>query len=68
MTNSVRHDDPNTELEIRCTAEKCIHHCEGDRCDADCVCVGTYSHQSNCCEETQCETFANTRLENIHGL
>lgn len=59
-------DQPNMELEIHCTAEKCVHHCCGDRCDANCVCVGTYSHDSQCCEETQCETFATTKLENIH--
>ena len=59
-------DDPSTESEIRCTAEKCVHHCDGDRCDANCVCVGTYSHDSCCMEETQCETFAQHKLENIH--
>ena len=65
--NAVSHEEPATESEICCTAAKCIHHVAGDRCDADCVCVGSYSHRSTCCEETQCETFANTRLQNIHG-
>ncbi|MDD5952616.1 MAG: DUF1540 domain-containing protein [Oscillospiraceae bacterium] len=66
VTNVVRHDDPNTELEIRCTAEKCVHHCHGDQCDANCVCVGTYSYDTQRIGETQCETFANTKLKNIH--
>lgn len=64
--NHMQYDVPNIELEIHCTAEQCVHHREGGRCDADCVCVGTYSHHSCCSAETQCETFAKNKLENIH--
>lgn len=66
-TNSTQESKPSTESEIRCSAEKCIHHREDDTCDAGCVCVGSYSHDATCCDETQCETFANTSLQNIHG-
>lgn len=64
-SNVNRHDTPNTDLELHCTAVKCVHHCEGDHCDADCVCVGTYSHQSDTMDETQCETFAKPKANNI---
>ena len=37
--NSTRHDVPNPNLEIRCTAEQCVHNHQGT-CDAECVCVG----------------------------
>lgn len=56
-SNSTQRNDPNPELEIRCTAKKCVHN-HGGACDADCVCVGIGNYDTTDKKETQCETFA----------
>jgi hypothetical protein len=68
MQNSSAVEDPHTELEITCRAEKCVHHCGEHCCNADCVCVGTYSHHTKGSAQTQCETFATSGIKNIHKL
>ncbi len=40
---------------ISCDAKNCVHHVNGDRCDANCISVG-YTDACNC-TETACKTF-----------
>ncbi|MCI9575186.1 MAG: DUF1540 domain-containing protein [Clostridiales bacterium] len=60
--NSTRHDVPNSNLEIRCTAEQCVHNHQGT-CDAECVCVGIGDYDTQSKQETQCETFASHNIK-----
>lgn len=53
---------PRNELEIHCTATQCVHHRKDHSCDADCVRVGSFSHDTSRMEETQCVTFAKNKL------